>query len=252
MHAVRTTCDSDVVALHEHADSIEVIVRLDANAPAADGLTILTPLTDFERRVDVYGSDDGVKWTPLATGGLVFDYSRYMNISNREVSLPKNRCRRLKVSVAGIADAKESPFLDLTRKCRNGREVERIEETWLERRPFRMDRIELWRQRQEKLGETERKVAYRVAQGRTEVDRAAKTTTVYVRTRREPLTELTLATSSRNFSRGAWCRRRRRTVFAPTGWTLPAARRRWSISAAATRRRSVSLSPSGARRNTAS
>ena len=47
MHAVRTTCDSDVVSLHEHADSIEVIVRLDADAPAADGLTILTPLTEL-------------------------------------------------------------------------------------------------------------------------------------------------------------------------------------------------------------
>ena len=141
----------------------------------------------------MYGSDDGVKWTPLATGGLVFDYSRYMDISNREVSLPKNRCRQIegqhrrhrrrqRIAVSG-------PDAQVPQRQRSGEDRRNV----LERRPFRMDRIELWRQRQEKLGETERKVAYRVAQGRTEVDRAAKTTTVYVRTRREPLTELTLA-----------------------------------------------------------
>ena len=203
LHTVRTACGSDVLALHEHADGLEVLIRLDDDAPDADGLTILTPLTNFERRVNVYGSEDGAKWTPLATGSLVFDYSRYMNISSREVSLAKNNCRQLKVSIADIADAKESPFLELTRKYRGGSEVERIEKTMRQRRPFRIDRIELWREYKEKLSETERKIAYRVADFRTEEDPAAKTTMVYIGTRKEPLTELTLETASRNFSRPA-------------------------------------------------
>ena len=157
-----------------------MIVRLDDNAPAADGLSIVTPLTNFERRVRVFGSDDGDDWTPLVTDGLVFDYSRYMDIGNREVRLPKNDYRQFKVSIAGIADAKESPFLDLTRKYRGGSEAERIEKTVLERRPFRMDRIELWHEKDEKLSENEQKVDYPVAECRVEEDAAEKTTIVYV------------------------------------------------------------------------
>ncbi len=201
MHTVRTTCGSTVTALHEHADDLDVLIRLDPNAPAAGGLSIVTPLTNFERRVHVYGSDDAATWTPLVTGRLVFDYSRYMDVSNREVRLPTNGYRHLKVSISGIADAKESPFLDLTRKYRGGGEAERIEKTVLERRPFRMDRIELWCERQEKLSENERKIEYPVARFDVEEDTAKKQTIVRVRTRREPLTEFTLETSSRNFSR---------------------------------------------------
>jgi hypothetical protein len=191
-----------VVALHEHEDDLDVLIRLDPNAPAADGLSIITPLTNYERRVHVYGSNNGADWTPLVAGRLVFDYSRYMDISNRDVSLPKNSYRHLKVSVADIVQARESPFLDLTRKYRGG-ETERTEKTVLERRPFRMDRIELWQQRQEKLSENERKADYKVAWWRAEKDAASKSTVVYVATRREPLTELTVETSSRNFSRSA-------------------------------------------------
>ena len=67
-------------------------------------------LTNYERRVRVFGSEDGMDWTPLVADGLVFDYSRYMDISNREIRLPKNNCRQFKISIAGIADARSRRF----------------------------------------------------------------------------------------------------------------------------------------------
>jgi hypothetical protein len=200
-HTVRTTCGSKAISLHEQEDGLDVIVRLDKRAPNTDGLSIVTPLTNYERRVSVFGSDDGEDWTPLVAGGLVFDYSRYMDIGNREIRLPKNGYRQFKVSIAGIADANESPFLDLTRKYRGGSEAERTERTMLERRPFRIDRIELWHETREKLSESQRKADYPVAQWRVEQDAAEKTTIIHVAVRREPLTEFILETSSRNFSR---------------------------------------------------
>jgi hypothetical protein len=201
MHTVRTTCENRVTALDERADGLDVIVRLDAKAPAADGLSIVTPLTNFERRVQVFGSDDGATWKPLVDNGRVFDYSRYMDVSNREVHLPKNSYRQLKVSIAGIADERESPLLDLTRRYRGGGEVERSEKTLLERRPFRMDRIDLWHESREKLSERQRKAGYKVADWKAEEDAVGKTTIVHITMRREPLTELSLSSSSHNFSR---------------------------------------------------
>jgi hypothetical protein len=198
---VRRVCPSRVASLHEQDDGIELVVEIERDEPAADGLSILTPLRDYERRVRVLGSRDGTVWAPLTDNGLVFDYSRYMDVSNHEIRLPKNDFRQLKIIVAGIADAKESPFLELTRKYRDGGEAEKIEKTVLQRRPFRMDRIELWHEAGEPVSEHDKQADYPVAEVRQEEDAAGKRTIVYVRTHREPLTQLSLETGSRNFSR---------------------------------------------------
>jgi hypothetical protein len=197
---VHTECGKHV-ALKELADGLEVVLSLDANQLPADRLVIWTPLSNYERRVRVFGSKSGDDWQPLVKDGLVFDYSRYMDVSNREILLPKNDYRRFKVVISDFADSKESPFLELTRRYRDGKESERVEKTVLERRPFRIDRIELWGTKDETMAESEKKVAYPVKMSRIEEDAADKTTIVYVAARREPLTELSLQTSSRNFSR---------------------------------------------------
>jgi hypothetical protein len=202
-HTVRERCASRVVSLNEQADGVEVIIQLQDATPAAEGLTIYTPLQNFERRVRVFGREEGMGWKPLVADGVVFDYSRYMDISNGEIRLPKNGCRQLKISIAGITDVGESPLMELTRKYRGGKEAERTERTILERRPFRIDRIELWHENDEKFYEYDKKTDYPVEQYRVEQDAADKSTVVSVRTRREPLTGLTVETSDRNFSRWA-------------------------------------------------
>jgi hypothetical protein len=203
MHTVRETCNSRVLSLQEQGNGIELIVQLEGETPSADGLVIYTPLANFERRVSVFGRTEGIGWKPLVAEGLVFDYSRYMDIGNREVRLPKNDCRQFKVVISDIADSKESPFLEMTRKYQGGSESERIEKTVLERRAFRMDRIELWHEKDEKFYEYEKKAEYPVAEFRVEENAAEKETLIYVNTRCEPLTGLTLETASRNFNRSA-------------------------------------------------
>ncbi len=202
-HAVRRPCTSRVVSLHEQEDGIEVIVQLGEKSPPADGLTIFTPLANYERRVRVFGSAEGSQWKPLTADGLVFDYARYMDISNHDVPLPKNEDRQLKIEIAGITDAKESPLLELTRKYHGGEEAERVEKTVLERRPFRIDRIELWHLVTETLAEEAKQAEYPLVAFHAAEDQAEKATIIGIQTRREPLTEFTLETSSRNFSRSA-------------------------------------------------
>ena len=107
-----------------------------------------------------------------------------MDIGNHELRLPGNTCRQFKLMIAGIADAKESPFLDLTRKYRGGSETARIETIVLKRRPFRIDRIELWHEQVEKTFEDDRKADYRATGWRVEENPAAKTTIVEVTMRR--------------------------------------------------------------------
>jgi hypothetical protein len=201
VRTLREQCASRVVSLKEHADGIELLVKLDKDAPAARGISLITPLTNYERHVRVAGSDDGNTWTPLVENAPIFDYSRYFDIDNHEIRLPTNTFRQLKVIVSGITDARESPFVELTRKYRGGNESERIETTQLQRRPFRIERIELWHEREEPFAEEEKTKEYPARVSHVDADAKEKSTIVYVETRHEPLTKLTLETTSRNFSR---------------------------------------------------
>ena len=198
---MRETVSSDVVSFKEHDNAVEIIVRLDRDTPPPEGLIVHTPLTNFERRLRIFGSKDGVNWTSLADTVLLFDYSRFMDVRNCEARIPKNHYRDLKIVIDAITDSRESPFLELTRKLKDGVEQERIEQSTLERRPLRIDRLEFWRDARREVGRQDKKSDYPIAKFRTEEDSKEKSTYVYVQTNRQPLTELTLETSSRNFSR---------------------------------------------------
>ena len=201
---VRTTCPSEVVSLKEREDhGIEIHLRLDKKARAAAGFTVSTPLRDFERRIVVQGSVDGNDWEPLVADGLVFDYSRYMDVSSREIKLPKNRHRQFKIVIQDVTDEQQSSLTKLTRRISDGRETERTESTTVRRRPFRMDRIEFWSEEGVKQYKGDRKSEYAIVELERTDKEKDKQTVITLTTQREPLTSFTLETTSRNFSRGA-------------------------------------------------
>ena len=154
---VRETSASEVVSLHEQDNAVEVVVSLDRDAPPADGLTIYTPLSNYERRLRVFGSDEGKDWSMLVGNGLIFDYSRFMDVRNSQIRLPKNHYRKLKIIIDAITDSSESPFMELTRELKDGAEQGRTERTTLERRPLRIDRLELWHETQQEVGRQDKK-----------------------------------------------------------------------------------------------
>lgn len=199
----RETFAVEVVDLREADDSLQIRLRLGAKSPAASGLIVHTPLSNFERKVRVEGSRDGAAWTSLATDGLIYDYSRFMDVSNREVSLPPNEFREFKLIVDDVEDEAASPFKELARTIRDGQETDRVERTTVGRRPFRIDRIEAWRQVEVQRPDQARQASYLANDVRVETDESAKQTFVYLHAGRQPLTSLDLATSSRNFSRRA-------------------------------------------------
>jgi hypothetical protein len=196
----REACPAKVVSLHvEEGKALEVVVALDEHAPAADGATVRTPLADFERRVRVYG-DRGGEWVLLKDDGRIFDYARFMDVRNLDVALPTNDFRRFKFVVEQERDDRESPFRELIRNRGRGEEVEVAS---ILRRPFRIDRIEPWRNVESPSADEEETFPYPVAGFQVETDAKEKVTRVDVESGRQPLTGLRLRTSSRNFSRPA-------------------------------------------------
>jgi hypothetical protein len=191
------------ISLREEGNAIEIRLRLPKDSPPAGGFAFFTPQVDYERKVRVFGSDDGTNWKPLGPDGVIFDYSRYMDVSNREVPLPANSFRQFRIVVEDVTDEKESPYKHLSRTFRGGKEEERREDTTLQRRTFRIDRIEFfWHTTQQHVKKA-KKADYPVASFNKETDASKKQTILHVRTRREPLTAFTIQTTGRNFNRRA-------------------------------------------------
>lgn len=191
------------LSLREQGNAIEIRLRLPKDSPAAEGFAFFTPQTDYERKVRVFGSDDGAHWNPLVPDAVIFDYSRYMDLGNREVPLPANKFRQFQIVVEDVTDERESPYKHLSRTFRGGKEEERQEDTMVQRRAFRIDRIEFFWHTTEQHVKKSKKAEYPVVEFTQETNATKKQTILHVRTRRAPLTALTLQTASRNFHRRA-------------------------------------------------
>ncbi len=204
---VREVCASKLISLHlDEGKGLEIVIALDEKAPPARGLSIQTPLADFEHRVRVAGSQSGKDWTPLVEDGVIFDYSRFMDIRNRDVALPENQYRQFKVVVEQELDERESPLRELMRaheEGKDGKKETRVEITRIGRTPFRIDRVDLWRTVEREGGTEPESFRYGATGFRVEHDAKEKVSRVEIQSRREPLSSLSIATSSRNFSRKA-------------------------------------------------
>jgi hypothetical protein len=201
MEKARSDVASDVLSLKEDGGDIEVRVKLRKDSPGADGMTFAIPLRDYERRVVVYGSEDGQQWSGAITEGLLFDYSRYMDVRNLELRLPGNKYREFRIRVENVVQEKESPFLEMTRTKQRGEETQRVERTTIERQPLRIDGIRLWREYDEERAKIAKTTDYAVADMQVTQDAKLKRTVIQVKSRREPLTRFTLRTSDKNFAR---------------------------------------------------
>lgn len=179
---------------------LEITVKLEKDDPHPTGLSLISPLRDFRQRVRVETSADGKTWEPAGSEGVIFDYSRYMDVRNDSVSFPETGLRHFRIVIDDVTVEQENELLALTRRLRGKEETERTEQVVIERRPFRIDRIEFFR---EERATGDAQGAYPVSGHRVEQKPDKQQTIVFVDTRRQPLTSLELDSPDRNFSRHA-------------------------------------------------
>ncbi len=126
-----------------------------------------------------------------------------MDIRNRDIEFPVNEYRQLKLVVEQELDDRESPLRELIRSREVGKQDRQVEITQTQRRPFRIDGVELWRMVEKEAGRKVEAVRYPLVGFRVEHDPKKKETRVEIQSRREPLVRFSVATASRNFSRTA-------------------------------------------------
>jgi hypothetical protein len=188
--------------------SLEITFEIDDELPARPlGFRLVTPLQNFERRITAAVSADGNEWEPLVDDGLVFDYSRFMDVRNIELPLPpddgKTSGRRYRLTIADVTQEQQSQLMELTRNLNADDETSRSERIVVNRQPFRIDRIEGWYDVEVADVDRDQLAEYAVSGFASTRDVDTKATIVTFALRREPVTSFTLQTDDRNFRRAA-------------------------------------------------
>jgi Protein of unknown function (DUF3999) len=183
--------------------SLEITVELDERDPRPNGLTLVSPLQNFEQRVRAFTSTDGERWAPAGSETVVFDYSRFMDVRSESVPFPETANRHFRIVIDDVTAEQESELLALTRRLQGAEETDRTERVVVDRRPFRIDRIDFWRESEEEQAAGDEKTKYPLTGFRIEQDAAKRQTIILFDAQRQPLTSLKIETADRNFSRSA-------------------------------------------------
>lgn len=184
-------------------DGLEIKVALQEDDPLPIGLAIITPLKSFEQRVDVFGTEPGQPEQQLVKDALIFDYSQFMDVRRSDIRLPESKCRQFRVLLKALTANQESELLQLSRSLTDGGKTEslREERTSIQRRAFRIERIDFWRETKRLAEKSKVERDYPVAKFEPKEDTEKQLTTLTITTHREPLTGFEIATTDSNFRR---------------------------------------------------
>lgn len=181
-------------------DALEITITLRPEDPQPDGLRLITPLIDFEHRIQVFdaGVDPPV---PLCDDAMIFDYSQFMDVRRTDVDLRKGTSRQLTIRVDQLTQDQQSALTELTRTFSHATETGRTERSLQLRRAFRIDRI-LLRAHVPNTNARMTQLSFEdIANPQVTVDTEHQQTLIRFDTQRQPVSRITLKTPDKNFSR---------------------------------------------------
>lgn len=185
----------------EPEGGLVVELALREKEPPPTGIRIVTPLRDFEHQVRVESSADGTTWVSAGPPGVIFDYSRFVDARNDTVPFTAGDHRRFRFSISDVTAEQESQLLELHRRLQGGRETNRTERTTIARRPFRVDRVDFYRDEVRSQATETRMNTYEPTRFTQTEDEKEHQTLVAIVAGRQPVTAITVQTDDKNFSR---------------------------------------------------
>lgn len=180
-------------------EELTIEFELEKNDPLPERLEIVTPLKNFEQRVRVFGVDDNNE--RLLADEVIFDYTRYMDVRRTGLDLLEHQFRRFRVTIDNPTSEQESQLLQLTRKLQGASETSREQRFSVERRPFRIERLQLVSTLEKHVPDALLVHEWDNSITQTREDEEQSQTLIEFETRQQPLSRITLVTDSRNFSR---------------------------------------------------
>ena len=169
------------------------------------GLVIHTPLRDFERKIKVESSADGVTWKTVVESARIYDVSNFADFRVKEIELPGVAQRYLRLTV----DQMVAPGAPLTTTVKTsedkGGNIRNIDRQFVEEnRPFRIDRVDGWVQKESWVQDArplvKREFRTRAEEPDSELrHRFPKASIIFFELGKAPLERVTLKSASRMF-----------------------------------------------------
>jgi len=181
-------------------DRIRLVYERDTLDPVPEALVIHTPLVDFDKRVSVSGSNDRAHWEPLRRDAPIFDYQRFIDVRNTRVTFDSRPYRYYRLQFENVTSLRRSPFSEVVRGTRGATDIE-YERFTQASEPFRIEDVTFVRTHTEIRPHAARRQRWSVVIDTQYVDSADECTHVVLRSSRQPLHQLTVWSSSRNYSR---------------------------------------------------
>lgn len=194
---------SDITLKPIEQTGLEIHFELNDDDLIPDGLRIVTPLTNFEQRVNVFAIDEAEQEMPLAEDEVIFDYSQFMDVRSVEVKLAGTDARKFRIRIDGLTSRQQSHLTELTRQLTGGEEVSQRLRTTLIDRPFRIDRIELWAEFEESRTKILDYFPHELTSVETSIEDKSNATIIDIESKSQPLTHVMIKTPAVNFQRGA-------------------------------------------------
>ena len=108
------------------------------------GLSVKTPLRDFERDIQVEASADGTTWTTLLEQARIFDVSSYADLRVTDIPLPPVTQRHIRLTF-NKRDVQTSAATNVRTSADGTGAVSAIDRSFREeQRPFRVDKVDGW------------------------------------------------------------------------------------------------------------
>ena len=117
--------------------------------PPLQGLTVKTPLRDFERLVQVETSEDGNTWKPVVQQARIFDVSSFADLRMTDIPLPPvtESHIHIRLTFDKSRDQQTDTVTQIRTSADGKGEVNAIDRSFKEeQRPFRIDRVDGWRE----------------------------------------------------------------------------------------------------------
>ncbi len=182
-------------------NGLELTLQLKKNSRAPKGLCLVTPLKNFENRVQVFTSEDGEEWEQIGEETLIFDYSKYMDVKSHCVEFPETKHKHFRIVVEDITSEQESKLVELTRQMSDGSKAAQSERVTVERRPFRIERVDFWTEVTKSSATRDKTTEYPVNKMAIGLDEETQQTELLVEVDHVPITLFELQVKDPIFNR---------------------------------------------------
>ena len=199
IHESQHASSSTIESLKKIRNTVVITVKQKNTIMPIDAILIKTPAKNFEKSVSIAGGNDNKSWKEIVSKKNIFDYSSIIALRKTTIKIPRSNYKYFRVSIHNFSEEKISPIYKLVKEKQSGIDLKEIK-TFIKRETrLKIGTISLIRLSKFKtnLGTAKRNYPVKISNITTK----EKKTNIELNSSSEPLSELSISSSSTNFSR---------------------------------------------------